>query len=294
MNEKDITALISLLDDPDEEIFSHIREKLLSYGSPVIPFLEKEWEKSFESTIQTRIENIIHHIQFSDTFENLKEWVKNGGENLLTGILLVARYQYPDLDEAAIHKQIETIKHDVWLELNPNLTALEKVRVLNHIIFEVHGFSGNTTNFHAPQNSYINNVLESKRGNPLSLSIVYTIIAQALEMPVYGVNLPEHFILAYAIEQTDLPVPITDKDEKVMFYINPFSKGTVFGKSEVDSFLRQLKVKPTPSFYEPCTNIDMIRRVINNLSYAYEKLGYPDKVKDIRRLQKAIFTSSES
>ncbi len=294
MNEKDITALISLLDDPDEEIFSHIREKLLSYGSPVIPFLEKEWEKSFESTIQTRIENIIHHIQFTDTFENLKSWVKSGGENLLTGILLVARYQYPDLDEAAIHKQIDSIKHDVWLELNPNLTALEKVRVLNHIIFEVHGFSGNTTNFHAPQNSYINNVLDSKRGNPLSLSIVYTIIAQALEMPVYGVNLPEHFILAYANENTNLPIPISDKDEKVMFYINPFSKGTVFGKSEVDSFLRQLKVKPTPSFYEPCTNIDMIRRVINNLSYAYEKLGYPDKVKDIRRLQKAIITSSES
>jgi len=291
MNEKDITALISLLDDPDEEVFSHIREKLLSYGSPVIPFLEKEWEKSFESTIQTRIENIIHNIQFKDTFDKLKEWVKGGGENLLTGIMLVARYQYPDLDEAAIHKQIEQIKHDAWLELNPNLTALEKVRVLNHIIFEVHGFSGNTSNFHAPQNSYINNVLESKRGNPLTLSILYAIIAQSLEMPVYGVNLPEHFILAYATEKTDLPVPITSKDEKVMFYINPFSKGTVFGKNEVDSFLRQLKVKAVSSFYDPCTNIDMIRRVINNLSYAYEKLGYPDKVKDVRRLQKAITAS---
>lgn len=291
MNEKDITALISLLDDPDEEIFSHIREKLLSYGSPVIPFLEREWEKSFESVIQTRIENIIHHIQFNDTFENLKKWVESGGKNLLSGIILIARYQYPDLDEAAILKQIERIKHDAWLELNPNLTALEKVRVLNHIIFEVHGFSGNTTNFHAPQNSYINNVLESKRGNPLSLSILYSIIAQSLDIPVYGVNLPEHFILAYATEKTDLPVPISSKDEKVMFYINPFSKGTVFGKHEVDSFLRQLKVKPIPAFYEPCSNIDMIRRLVNNLSFAYEKLGYPDKVKDIRKLLKAVTVS---
>jgi len=291
MNEKDITALISLLDDPDEEIFSHIREKLLSYGSPVIPFLEREWEKSFESVIQTRIENIIHHIQFNDTFENLRKWVETGGKNLLSGIILIARYQYPDLDEAAILKQIERIKHDAWLELNPNLTALEKVRVLNHIIFEVHGFSGNTTNFHAPQNSYINNVLESKRGNPLSLSILYSIIAQSLDIPVYGVNLPEHFILAYATEKTDLPVPISSKDEKVMFYINPFSKGTVFGKHEVDSFLRQLKVKPIPAFYEPCSNIDMIRRLVNNLSFAYEKLGYPDKVKDIRKLLKAVTVS---
>ncbi len=288
MNEKDITALISLLDDPDDEIFSHIREKLLSYGSPVIPFLEREWEKSFESVIQTRIENIIHHIQFNDTFLNLKKWVESGGKDLLSGIILIARYQYPDLDEASILKQIERIKHDAWLELNPNLTALEKVRVLNHIIFEVHGFSGNTTNFHAPQNSYINNVLESKRGNPLSLSILYSIIAQSLDIPIYGVNLPEHFILAYATEKTDLPVPISSKDDKVMFYINPFSKGTVFGKHEVDSFLRQLKLKAVPAFYEPCSNIDMIRRLVNNLAHAYEKLGYPDKVKDIRKLLKAV------
>lgn len=294
MNEKDISALISLLDDPDEEIFHHIRQQLLSYGNPVIPFLEKEWENSFESIIQTRIENIIHNIQFNDTFNNLQDWVKDGGKDLLAGFLLIARYQYPDLDEEPIHKEIEQIRNDAWLELNPRLTALEKVRVLNHIIFEVHGFSGNTTNFHAPQNSYINNVLESKRGNPLSLSILYTIIAQGLDIPVYGVNLPEHFILAYATEKTDLPVPINSKDEKVMFYINPFSKGTVFGKNEVDSFLKQLKVKPIPSFYEPCTNIDMMRRVVNNLSYAYEKLGYPEKVRDIRKLQKAIVTSSES
>ncbi|MCG3167661.1 MAG: hypothetical protein POELPBGB_03455 [Bacteroidia bacterium] len=291
MNEKDITALISLLDDPDEEIYSHIRQQLLSLGSPVIPFLEREWEKSFESVIQTRIENIIHHIQFNDTYTNLEKWVKEGGKDLLSGIILIARYQYPDIDEVGIKKQIDRIKHDAWLELNPNLTALEKVRVLNHIIFEVYGFSGNTTNFHAPQNSYINNVLESKRGNPLSLSILYSIIAQSLDIPIYGVNLPEHFILAYATEKTDLPVPISSKDEKVMFYINPFSKGTVFGKHEVDSFLRQLKVKPIPAFYEPCSNIDMIRRLVNNLSYAYEKLGYPDKVKDIRKLLKAVTVS---
>jgi len=294
MNEKDINALISLLDDPDEEVFTHIRNKLLSYGHPVIPFLEREWEKSFESVIQTRIEDIIHHIQFNETLENLKSWVKGGGNDLLTGILLIARYQYPDIDEVGIRKQIEQIKQDAWLELNPNLTALEKVRVLNHIIFEVHGFSGNTTNFHAPQNSYINNVMESKRGNPLSLSVLYTVVAQGLEIPIYGVNLPEHFILAYATEKTDLPVPINSKDEKVMFYINPFSKGTIFGKGEVDAFLKQLKVKPSAMFYDPCTNIDMVKRLMNNLYYAYEKLGYPDKVRDIRLLQEAINASAKS
>lgn len=292
MNDKDINALISLLDDPDDEIFHHIREKLLSYGNTVIPFLEKEWEeKSLESLIQKRIEEIIHNIQFNDAYNGLKQWAQEGGNDLLKGVMLVARYQYPDLDEEAIVKQIGKIKHDIWLELNPKLTALEKVRVINHIIFEVHGFSGNTVNFHAPQNSYINIVLESKRGNPLSLSILYTIVAQANGIPIYGVNLPEHFILAYATEKTDLPVPINSIDEKVMFYINPFSRGTVFGKQEVDSFLRQLKVKQIPAFYEPCSNIDMVRRLVNNLAYAYEKLGYPDKVKEVRYLQQALTAS---
>ncbi len=285
MNKKEVFALISLLDDPDELVFRQVSTKFLSLGQEVIPVLEDAWEHSFDTLIQNRIENIIHQIQFDLIKEALKEWAKPEQQDLLEGALLIARYQYPDIDVAKILKQIAQIKQDVWLELNEYLTALEKVKIINHILFDVHNFSGNTTNYHAPQNSYINNVLESKKGNPLLLSIIYTIIAQELEIPIYGVNLPEHFILCFAdIEMMGMPTSKGNEGSNVLFYINPFSKGAVFGQKEVDAFLMQLKLAPLAKYYEPCSNLEIIKRLLRNLISSYEKLGYPDKSEELRGL----------
>jgi regulator of sirC expression with transglutaminase-like and TPR domain len=282
MTKSEVSALISLLDDPDEKIFNEIKEKIKSIGSEVIPLLENAWETSFDSLLQNRVENLIHTIQFDDIRKDLSIWSNSGGHDLLAGVILIAKYQYPDLNEKKLKAHIEQIRNDVWLELNANLTALEKVRVLNHIIFDVHGFSGNTQNFHAPQNSYINNVMESKKGNPLSLSILYTIIAQGLNIPIFGVNLPEHFILAYVEESSHLPILAGNPSPKVIFYINPFSKGSAFSYKEIDSFLKQLKLEPEKMYYEPCSNSDMISR--RNLIFSFEKLGYPDKSKEMQQL----------
>ncbi len=291
-NDKSLHAMILLLEDPDEEIFGEIRERLLSMGNEVIPALENVWENTFNNTLQSRIEDIIQTIQFSSTQEELKLWAATGGIDLLQGTLLIARYQYPDLDEENIRQQIELIRKDVWLELNPNLTAFEKVRVINHILFDVYNFTGNTSNYHAPQNSYINNVLESKRGNPLLLSILYSCIAQGLNIPIYGVNLPEHFILAYRDEYILRESP--DEEEAILFYINPFSKGAVFSRMEIDTFLKQLKLEPNRIFYESCSNVNIIQRQLRNLITAYEKLGYPNKVEDLKELLNTLTYHGDS
>lgn len=289
MNRNELNALISLLDDPDESVYKHVSTKFLSLGQEVIPVLEDAWEHSFDTLIQNRIENIIHQIQFDIIKGALQDWAHPEKQNLLDGAMLIARYQYPDIDFKKVQKQIDQIKHDVWLELNNNITALEKVKIINHILFDVHNFSGNTTNYHAPQNSYINNVLESKKGNPLLLSIIYTIIAQSLDIPIYGVNLPEHFILCYVdVEHMGVPSSKGNVGSNVLFYINPFSKGTVFGQKEIDAFLKQLKLEQLPIFYEPCSNLEIMKRLLRNLITSYEKLGYPDKSEELKTLLSSI------
>ena len=287
MTDNELNALINLLEDPDEVVFVAVKDQILSMGSDVIPALENVWESTFNNILQGRIEDIIHTIQMEQVKAELLLWVETGGDDLLAGTLLISRYQYPDLDTEQVRKQIDLIKRDVWLEINPNLTAYEKVKVINHILFDVYNFSGNTSNYHAPQNSFINNVLESKRGNPLLLSIVYSVIAQGLNIPIYGVNLPEHFILAYRDEYA---IQQEGEDEAILFYINPFSRGAVFSRREIDTFLKQLKLEPNRIFYESCPNIDIVSRQVRNLVHSYEKLGYPNKVSDLKELL-AILTS---
>lgn len=281
MTDNELNALINLLEDPDEDVFTTVKDQILSMGSDVIPALEQVWENTFNNILQSRIEDVIHTIQMEQVKAELLLWVETGGNDLLAGTMLISRYQYPDLDTEYVRKQIDLIKRDVWLEINPNLTAYEKVKVINHILFDVYNFSGNTSNYHAPQNSFINNVLESKRGNPLLLSIVYSVIAQGLNIPIYGVNLPEHFILAYRDEYS---IQQEGQEEAILFYINPFSRGAVFSRREIDTFLKQLKLEPNRIFYESCPNIDIVSRQVRNLVNSYEKLGYPNKVDDLKEL----------
>ncbi|MGP8217110.1 MAG: transglutaminase-like domain-containing protein [Bacteroidia bacterium] len=285
LNKKEVSALISLLDDPDEKIFVSIKDKLLHIGEKVIPVLEDAWESSFNPLLQTRIENIIHRIQFEKILDSLAAWKMNDSDNLWEGAMIIARYQYPDLKEDKLEKQVQLIKQDVWLELNENLTALEKVRVINHILFEVHRFSGNTENYNAPENSFLNKVIENKKGNPLTLAIIYLIIAKQLQMPIFGVNLPQHFIMAY-VDENDLSEK--DWEDKILFYINPFSKGAVFSRREIDMFLKQLNISPEKMYYTPCSNISIIERLVRNLISAYNKLGHPDKVAELEDMLKIL------
>ena len=105
-------------------------------------------------------------------------------------------------------------------------------------------------------------------------------------------NLPEHFILAYRDEYTLRVTP--DDEEPILFYINPFSKGAVFSRREIDTFLKQLKLEPNRIFYESCSNVEIIQRQLRNLITAYEKLGYPNKVDDLKELLNTITYHGES
>lgn len=289
MNLKEVIALITLLDDPDDGIYSEVKNRFIVLGPPAIPHLETAWENSFDALMQKRIEGIIHTIQFKALQNALKYWAENEQDDLFKGCSIIARYQYPDLDENKLKKQLNQIKQDVWLELHDDLTALEKVKIINHILFEVHQFGGNITNYHAPQNSFINVVLETKKGNPVMLSVIYTLICKELQIPVYGVNLPQHFVLAYVNDLANLFDPSHKTlSDNILFYVNPFSKGLVFNQSDIDSFIKQLKIEPETKYYLPCSNLDIIKRILNNLIYSFDKMGYAEKVKELKDLDKQL------
>lgn len=284
INQTQVKAMISLMDDPDDTIYNQIKGQLLAMGPDVIPVLENEWETTdYGLTFQTRIEQLIHEIQYNYVRMKLEEWIEKGANDLLEGCLIINRYQYPDLDEARVKKRLQQMKHDIWLELNENLTAFEQIRIINHILFDIYGLSANKKNFHAPQNSYLNIVLDTGKGNPLSLSIIYSLVCQQLEIPVYGINLPNHFVLAY-MDRFNIMRINEGKHEEVLFYINPFSRGSVFNRKEIEQFLKQLNVDQHETFFYPCNNLTIIKRMIANLVGAYEKSGQADKGEELTKL----------
>ncbi|MGI4020260.1 MAG: transglutaminase-like domain-containing protein [Janthinobacterium lividum] len=279
LNPTEINSLVKLLDDPDQEIYNHVHEKLFSYGAEVISHLEAAWESAFDPVLQERIAGLVHEIQFSNLKNDLKLWCQSGAFDLLRGALLINKYQYPDLDEQKVINEIEAIKRDIWLQMIYESSAVEKIKLMNHVFYNIYGFSGNTANHQDPQNSYLSQVMEMKKGNQISLAVVYSVIAQKLDIPVFGVNLPQHFILAYVDESAD-----QETENGILFYINTFNKGFIFGKRDVDMFLKQLDLKPEKQYYEPCSNQEIIKRILRNLISSYENSGLTEKVEELTEL----------
>ena len=275
MNKNEIKALISLLEDPDHNIYFQVKNKLIDLGTQVIPDLEDAWEMNFDSLMQSRTEQIIHKIELNFSLSELNDWLKSPEKDLLKAWLILSQYQYPDLDTKTIELQIEQLIKEIWIELNNNLTSLEKIKLINHILFEVHGYKGNVRNFYAPQNSYINDVLNNKKGSPLSLSLLYLIIAQKCELPIRGVNLPKHFIIAYINEELYAGDPIR-------FYINPFSQGTILSRQDLERFLEKEKLELKTIFFSPCSNKIIIKRLLANLLQSYSKHGNKEKSEEIQ------------
>ncbi len=286
MSDKEIQALISLLQDSDENVLQIVKGNLLDKGIDIIPDLEHAWETTLNEEYQQRIEDIIQNIHFKSIKQELKEWINSPMNDLMQGAYLIAKHQYPDLKYADIQLKIEEIYKDVKDEICDNITPLEKIRVLNHVIYDIHQFTRNTSNFYSPQNSYINLVLELKKGNSVTLGILYIYIAQKLHIPVFGVNLPKNFILCYNVNSNTNSVNNPKND--ILFYINPFNKGAVLGSKEIDYFVRQQQLNRDEAFYEPCTNLQIIERLLVNLIDAYHRLGYPEKISELSKLYELL------
>jgi regulator of sirC expression with transglutaminase-like and TPR domain len=272
MKETELKALVSLLDDDDGQIVSHVEEKILSLGTTIIPFLEEEWESNFNPTVQRRIEEIIHTLQYALLKERIAEWYSTDEKDLLTGMWLVATYQYPDIELLKLRQDLEQIYYETWLEFKPDLYPFDQIKVINGVLFNKLKFGANTKNFHSPGNSMINVVLETKRGNPITLCIIYMLVAQKLKLPVSGVNLPNLFVLTY-------------KDNvHTQFYINVFNKGLIFSRQDIENYINELHLAHQQSFFEPCSNLEIIRRVFRNLIMSFDKMGEHAKAEEVKEL----------
>lgn len=272
MKKSELKALISLLDDEDQKIISHVEQKIISLGDKMIPLLETEWESNLNPIVQKRIEDLVHSLQYDTLKRKIAAWFEEEIPDLLKGMWLVASYQYPDIEFDKLKQDLEQLYYEAWLEFKPDAHPYDKIKILNSVIFNKLKYRANTKNFHSPGNSMINVVMETKKGNPISLCVIYMLVAQKLKLPVYGVNLPNLFILTYK------------EPNATQFYINAFSRGLIFSKEDIDNYISELRITPQESFYQPCTNKEIVRRTLRNLINSFEKIGDHAKSEEVKEL----------
>lgn len=269
MNEnREINALFHLLDDPDLEVFDTVASKILLYGKDIIPNLENLWENTIDESIQERIELLIHRVHYQDLQAALRVWGLSETQDLMQGAILAARYQFPDLADAQIIAEIDRIKRNIWLELNNYLTPLEQINVLNSMIYNYFGLKGEEVSYQRKNQFFINQVVESKKGNPVTNGVIYQSLCAMLDLPVYAVNIPRQFILAYFDSYIDFSAPISPDDHRILFFIDPI-QGQIYTQQDVDTYLKRVSVPPVPSYFKPQSNKRIIQFLLEELSKCF-------------------------
>lgn len=271
MEEREIKALISLLDDDDVQVSEHVEEKIRNLGKSAIPFLEQAWEACLDPAMQRRIENLVHDLQNMVLRERLLDWYGSEDRDLLKGMWIVATIQYPDLELEKLRQSVDQLYFEVWPEISSDATAQDRIRTVNNFLFTKLRFGANTRNFHSPGNSMINIVLDTRKGNPITLCVIYMLVARKLKLPVFGVNLPNMFMLLY-------------RDGVNEFYVNAFNRGLVFTRKDLENYIQELHLNPRKEFFEPCSNEDIIRRALRNLIVAFDKVGEHARSEEVKEL----------
>lgn len=267
---REIHALLHLIDDPDEEVFGLVSNRIIDFGKGIIPNLENLWENTISEDVQTRIEMLIHRLHYRDLSDEIGSWGKNIHHDLLTGALLVARFQYPEMVTSQVYQDIEKLRRNIWLELNTYLTPLEQVNVLTSILYNYFNIRGTEVAYQQPEEFLINKQLETKRGNAIANGILYLVLSELLDIPVRAINIPRQFVLSYFKTDYDFSRHTENFMYKSEFFIDPIS-GQVFTHKDVETYFKRINVPPVTSYFKPLSNKRIIQVLLEEFSKCFNE-----------------------
>jgi regulator of sirC expression with transglutaminase-like and TPR domain len=248
----------------------------------VIDKLEEAYTTIPNPVMQERIEDLIHQIQFAGVLAEMRNWSALEHNDLMRGVLIVTRHQYPELDEEALLANVARIQKDIWIGINTYLSPLEQMNVINQSLFSQYQFTGLQQTDDELRYAYINNMLDAFKGNHFSVGLLYLILCQHLDMPVYGVLLSTHFILARM--KDDITDFQADNKEDILFYINPYNKGLAFSEREIKGYLSKLEIPTDEKYFTPASNKAVLAEYIRHLISLIKKPQDHYKIEDLESL----------
>jgi regulator of sirC expression with transglutaminase-like and TPR domain len=286
--DKEVRALLKLIDDPDGEVYETVAGRLLNYGKAIIPNLEELWEITEDEAVQSRIELLIHRVQFEDLQHDFHEWATEKSPGLLRGAILVARYQYPDLNAAVVLSQVDAMRRNIWLELNNYLTPLEQINIFNSILYSYYRLQGHELSERDPKHFFINQALESKQGNGYTIGIIYLALCELLDIPVFAVEIPRQLVFAYIDAWHPFLHPERAQSAgQITFFVDPMN-GAVYTRRDVDAYLNKIGARDKSQYFAPLDSHRVIYKMMEELALCYRYRREEEKADEIQLLMRML------
>ncbi len=268
-------ALMKLLDDEDPRVFAAVEKEILDGGNEVIQLLENEKDNA-EAHVRKRIDKLISRIyldKLQRDYDALLDFVFQPDFSLERALFLLAKPLYPDVDFVSIESQLNELAN----ELRKRIGALEDpydiVQHVNEFFLTEMGFAGNSKDYYNPDNSILHRVLETRRGIPISLGIVYILVGRRLNLPVFGVGAPAHFLVKF--------VPTLSGKE---IYVDVFNGGRIMSRKDAEEFISDMGFSFEPRFLKNSSDLEMLARTCRNMARAFSAIDEQPKANVLMEL----------
>jgi regulator of sirC expression with transglutaminase-like and TPR domain len=282
-----ISALIKLIEDPDERIFSQIRGEILSMGSIVIPDLENALVSAPNEDSIERISEILNEIQVEKLCRNFEQWIKSDEQDLLELMVLIEQIRDSNFSKQNIIELVAQIKFDIWIELNEHHTVLEQIKIMDRIFYTKYEFVADEKDPYTLSNYFIYSVLKNKKGNDTTLGLLYLYFTQSQNISFWGVKLLSNFILSYTNSTENKAI------DDVLFYLNPYKilptpykSAAKFSLPNLLEFFANAGVELNVADITPCSNVDIARRWLWFIQQAYIRKNDEKKITLLNNLLK--------
>ncbi len=252
-------ALLLLLEDDDPAVEDLLVEQLVSYGLPAVEWLEPLRAKR-PAVFRHRV-GIVRRLlgrQRGDVDFLAYCAGSREGFDLEEGIWRLVRTEYPEASVEGYRALLDSFAEVLGERLAGGELGKAGLSEISSYLFGELEFAGNEEDFYDPENSFLNRVIDRRVGIPVSLSVLYLLIARRLCLPVAGIGMPGRFLCRY-------------QTPRVEYYIDVFGGGRLFDRSECVRFLRKSLYGYREEFLAPVSARAIVLRVCRNLRRIYSR-----------------------
>jgi regulator of sirC expression with transglutaminase-like and TPR domain len=273
LSESEQRALLLLLGDEDPQIYRTVRQRILAEGDTALHWVRPA-TLSNDPVERRRASEIIRHISMRHADDRFLAFILNSGEDLdiEEGILLLAQTEYPAINISGYNAILDDYAADLRERLDFGAVAAQMIATINEYLFKIQGYHGNEENYYEPENSYLNKVIDRRKGNPISLCLIYLLLARRLHLPITGIGMPGHFLCRFQTPTEEL-------------FIDAFNSGKILTKGDCVKYLLHTRDGFKEAYLAPITTRRTLLRVCSNLHQIYSQQSRKD---DIARFQRYI------
>lgn len=280
LDEKALRSLVTLLEEEDPASFDLVRRQILGVGAAIMPYLD-ELRPAATPEMAIRLETVAGEVRFQDLRRDFVRLSLAKLPDLEDGAMLISRFGFPGVDAAVYRAWLDRVAAAVAADMPAEAGIGESVRRLSNHLFQSLGFAGNETRYYDADNSYLSRVIDTRRGIPVTLTVLFMLLARRLRLPVYGVGTPGHFLAGF-------------KETGTALFVDCFRGGQLMTLPEVKRMLVRNGYDWRPELGKPVGSREILARMLRNLISIYQKNGNVDRAERISTLVEIVLTGRDT